>query len=222
VGTRRERLQTRSFLERRFIVAFGVAAVFAGFVLRGLPSLVGAAEGQPPPQASALLPSDRTGSPSATPTLVPPPPPVAPDPPRPTSPAPTPTRTVPQVRVNVEFPDPGQALHEDRDFVVGGTVRDLGDDDLRIFIFAEERDRFYLADYRAERVDDGQWEIQSTGIGTEWGGRGDPYLVQVVQADERCRKTLAGLELGNDNYPAFDALPEGCQVVAKVRVVEGA
>ncbi|KAB2345653.1 hypothetical protein F8566_27345 [Actinomadura rudentiformis] len=122
----------------------------------------------------------------------------------------------------MEFPERDQALHEDRDFVVGGTVHDLGDDDLRIFIFAEKRNRFYLADYRAERIEDGQWEIQSTGIGTEWGGRGDPYLLQVVQADERCKKTLTGLELGNDHYPTFDALPEGCRVVAQVRVVEGA
>ncbi|GAA2575688.1 hypothetical protein SMC26_12875 [Actinomadura fulvescens] len=220
MGTRRERLRTPPFLERRFIVAFGVAALLAGIVLRGLPDLVGEAGNTPPPQARALLPTERSGSPSPTPTLVPPEAPVIPDRPRRPSPSPTKPPESPVPQVNVEFPEPGQGLHEDRDFVVGGTVRDLGDDDLRIFIYAEERDRFYLADYRAERVGGARWEIRSTGIGIEWGGRGDPYLVQVVRADERCQEVLAGLELGNDHYPAFDALPPGCRVAAQVRVVE--
>ncbi|MFG1999579.1 hypothetical protein ACGFNU_10580 [Spirillospora sp. NPDC048911] len=221
MGKRRKPLKTPSFLERRFVLAFGVVAVFAGVVLRGLTGLVGEGEGHPPPQARALLPTERAGSP--TPTLVPSSPAVVPDQPRRSSPPPSskPTkRPAPEAKVNVEFPEPGQEFPEDRDFVVGGTARDLGHDVLRVFIFAEKRHRFYLADYRAERVGDEQWEIRSAGIGIEWGGQGDPYLVQVVRANGQCQKTLEGLELGNDHYPTFDALPEGCQVAAQVRVVE--
>ncbi|MEU5878452.1 hypothetical protein [Spirillospora sp. NPDC047279] len=216
MGTRRERLTDRSFFDRRYLVAFGMAAVFAGLVLHSMPAVVGSGDVDPPPQARALLPT----GPAATPTEASPTPTETP------SPTPTPTQKATSrppaalPRVTLDFPERGQRIPEDRDFVAGGTVRDLGDDDLRIFIFSEERRRHYLADYRAEKIGDNRWEIRSTGIGREWGREGDRYLVQVVRAGGRCQDKLDGLELGDDRYPAFDDLPDGCAVAAQVRIVE--
>ncbi|WP_433462192.1 hypothetical protein [Spirillospora sp. CA-128828] len=124
--------------------------------------------------------------------------------------------------VELTRPADGDLIDEDRDFTVEGTVRNLGDADLRVFIYAVERRRFYLADYGPEDIDgNGRWSIQSTGIGYEFGDDGDAYQVQIVRADDTCRGRLRGLELGDDHYPEFSVLPDGCQVRTQVRVIEG-
>ncbi|GAA1802007.1 hypothetical protein [Actinomadura chokoriensis] len=117
-------------------------------------------------------------------------------------------------------PENGDRLREDRDFEVEGSVRNLGKEDLRLFIYAEKRSTFYLADYRAEDVHDGRWSIRSTGIGREFGREGDSHLVLAVTADGACRQRLSGLDTGDDHYPSFSALPRGCKVRAQIRVIE--
>ncbi|MGP4024779.1 hypothetical protein [Actinomadura sp. 3N407] len=123
--------------------------------------------------------------------------------------------------MDLTSPDDGDILFDDDDFTVKGTVGGLGDDDLRIFIFDEDDETFYLADYGPEDVGgDGPWDIRSTGIGIDFGRDGDTYLVQVVLADRSCRRRLDGLELGHDHYPDFRGLPDGCRVGDQVRVEE--
>ncbi|MEU8800491.1 hypothetical protein [Spirillospora sp. NPDC048819] len=142
------------------------------------------------------------------------------------SPSPSPTRSTAgpsrrAAKVDLTRPDDGDVLFDDDDFTVEGNVSGLGDDDLRIFIFDEDDETFYLADYGPEDVGgDGPWDIRSTGIGTDFGRDGDTYLVQAVLADRSCRRSLDGLELGNDRYPDFRDLPDGCRVGDQVRVEE--
>jgi hypothetical protein len=135
--------------------------------------------------------------------------------------SPTPSDPARVATVELRSPENGERLPEDRDFEVEGTVRDLGDDDLRIFIYAQKRQRFYLADYGRDEVeDDGDWTIRSAGIGSDWGHEGDSYLVLAVRADDSCKRRLDDLDLGDDHYPSFSGLPGGCQIRAQTRVVE--
>ncbi|TDC41919.1 hypothetical protein E1281_36815 [Actinomadura sp. KC345] len=203
------------------VTVVGVASMLWAMPERG-------AEG---PQSTALVPSAKPSSPpldgaaghaprkaptSASPSV--------PETHRPTwkPPAVKAPDHVQMAAVELTSPGYGDLIDEDRDFPVAGTVRGLGDADLRIFIYAEERRRLYLADYGPEDINgDGGWSITSTGIGYEFGDDGDAYQVQVVRADNTCRKRLSGLDLGDDHYPEFSALPAGCQVRAQVRVIEG-
>lgn len=206
---------------RKPLIAMAAASVVSVCVLLWLVS-DGSGEG---PEAAAGLPPALLPSESAA---------------KPATPAPEPTPTTAAAQGSVTPSSPpasrppervtavaltqprnNERLAEDRDFFVQGTARDLGDDDLRLFLYSERRRTFYLADYGPQDVaGDGRWSIRSAGIGREWGGDGDAYLVQVVRADRSCQRSLDGLELGNDRYPAFPALPGGCRVLAQVRVVE--
>ncbi|MFB4318398.1 hypothetical protein [Actinomadura sp. 21ATH] len=149
-----------------------------------------------------------------------PPPAAFVPPPSRTAPGERPSGPPPAAKVVLTAPGTGERLRDDRDFTVRGTAAGLLDD-LRIFIHAEDRDLHYLADYRAEEIpSNGPWTIRSTGIGEDWGGDGDTYLLQAVLADRTCRRTLNGLDLGNDHYPAFRTLPPGCRITAQTRIVE--
>lgn len=182
------------------------------------------------PQATALVPPakpsntprERPDEPSPSPTKSASPPVLGPRPPSWKPPAAKAPVREDMTEVELTRPDRGDLIDEDRDFTVEGTVHNLGDADLRIFIFPEKRRKFFLADYGPEDIDeDGRWSIESTGIGYEFGEDGDAHRVQVVRADDKCRKRLSGLDLGDDNYPEFSALPHGCRVLAEVRVIEG-
>ncbi|MBA9001752.1 hypothetical protein [Thermomonospora cellulosilytica] len=171
----------------------------------------------PPPSAWASptpTPSESESDPGPAETADPP------AGPRPAEEPPEPDREH-RARVTLTLPEDGQRLADDRDFMVEGTVRDLGDDDLRIFIYAEDRRTFYLADYRPEDIaGNGRWTIRSTGIGQDWGGDGDTYLVKAVLAAPSCQRVLDDYDLGQDQYPAFRSLPDGCRIAARTRVVE--
>jgi hypothetical protein len=210
----------------RYIVAFAVAALVAGLTLRGSTETTGADGGRPARGALALP------APSASPTAMPSPtvqppnrPPDAADTAPANAPPPNPGMAGGPggagVQAHLTTPHDLQRLTDDQDFQVAGTARGLGEDDLRIFIRPAASGIQYLADYRPARVGaDGSWQTTSTGIGSGWGHSGDVYLVQAVRAGKICRASLDGLELGHDHYPSFNGLPQGCQVLAQVRVIE--
>ncbi|WP_157995838.1 hypothetical protein [Thermomonospora amylolytica] len=170
----------------------------------------------PPPSSWASptpTPSASESEPDATETADPPADPQPADPPEP--------EREHRATVTLTLPRDGQRLVDDRDFMVEGTVHDLGDDDLRIFIYDEDDRTFYLADYRPEDIaENGRWSIRSTGIGTYWGDDGDTYLVKAVLAAPSCQRVLDDYDLGQDQYPAFRSLPDGCRIAARTRVVE--
>ncbi|XRQ05952.1 hypothetical protein ACN3XK_56910 [Actinomadura welshii] len=204
----------------RPFLAFGVATVLAAL---SLVWAVSDGKGDRPPGTPALVPpvaaspsgQDPRGEPTASATKAT------------LTPSPSPSRypekpPPPSTKVDLTDPDDGDTLFDgDNDFTAEGTVRDLGDNDLRIFIFDEDDATFYLADYGPEDVGgDGPWDIRSAGIGPDFGRDGDTYLVQVVVADRSCRRSLDGLEVDGDRYPGFRELPDGCRVGDQVRVEE--
>lgn len=203
----------------RPFVAFGVATLLAMCSL--LWAVADADEGRPPGTPVLVPPVPASPSRSASPA-----PPTSAATSATMSPSRSPAKPTasPSKRhtdVDLTEPDDGDILFDGRGFTVEGTVDDLGDNDLRIFIFDEDDETFYLADFGPEDVGgDGPWDIRSPGIGSRFGRDGDTYLVQVVVADRSCRRTLHDLEFDRGHYPEFRHLPNGCRVADQVRVEE--